>query len=786
MKFIISPTLILSLSTLGVNLFAAEPSPPVRAAADTAYPDANQHVPSLDQFNVVWDSHSDFSRNSMPVGNGDIGLNVWTEENGDLLFFVGKTDSFDSYGRILKLGRVRVHFDNFPFAKGKPFKQELSLKDGTIRITAGEGDSALLLNVWVDANNPVVHVESESATPFRQMIALEMWRTEKKPLSGKLVLHYVSGMSEKEPPIQYPDTLVNGNADFKNRIVWYHRNPTTLRPADLKLQGLLPLPKDAPADPLLNRTSGAVIQAEGMVSESAERLATVTPMKATHVTLMPLTAQTQTADAWLKELASLSDRLHSENLATARAAHGKWWRDFWNRSDVTVSGGNPKETAAVSLGWHLHRFVTACTGRGKAPIKFNGAIFTMDGFTQRAKADSSVTADTRSWGVPFWFQNERHIYWPMLQAGDYEQVLPFFNMYRDLLPMARHRVRTYYKHGGALFLETMTPWGTYANSNYGWDRTGKELGLSDNTYIRRYWQGNIELCAMMLEWHRHTGDDAFAKETLIPVVTEIIAFYDEHYGRDEKGKIRLDPAQALESIPNAVNPLPEIAGLRDVLTRLAELPDSLVTKELRTRWNRVFSEMPPIPMMVKKDTPILAHAEKIWGARLNAENINLYAVWPYRQHGILSGDLKMAQDSFRLRDKQFVMNSCWHNDILFAAHLGLANDATHMLANRFLLSGGYRFPTFYVNGDWVPDLDNGSVCQNTVQSMLMQADEKKIILLPAWPRGWNASFKLHAPRKTVVEARVENGEVKDLKVTPESRRKDVTIFKTGSVRDAKP
>jgi hypothetical protein len=42
-------------------------------------------------------------------------------------------------------------------------------------------------------------------------------------------------------------------------------------------------------------------------------------------------------------------------------------------------------------------------------------------------------------------------------------------------------------------------------------------------------------------------------------------------------------------------------------------------------------------------------------------------------------------------------------------------------------------------------------------------------------RDWNASFKLHAPKNTVVEAQVENGESKILKVPPESRRKDVEI-----------
>ena len=60
-----------------------------------------------------------------------------------------------------------------------------------------------------------------------------------------------------------------------------------------------------------------------------------------------------------------------------------------------------------------------------------------------------------------------------------------------------------------------------------------------------------------------------------------------------------------------------------------------------------------------------------------------------------------------------------------------------------------------------------------LQRMLMLCDVDTIRLLPAWPKEWNADFKLHAPYNTTVEGRVENGKVIDLKVTPESRRKDI-------------
>ena len=58
----------------------------------------------------------------------------------------------------------------------------------------------------------------------------------------------------------------------------------------------------------------------------------------------------------------------------------------------------------------------------------------------------------------------------------------------------------------------------------------------------------------------------------------------------------------------------------------------------------------------------------------------------------------------------------------------------------------------------------------------MQCLDRKIVLLPAWPKTWNASFKLHAPYGTTVEGIVKNGKMDSLKVTPEFRRKDVEIL----------
>ena len=125
----------------------------------------------------------------------------------------------------------------------------------------------------------------------------------------------------------------------------------------------------------------------------------------------------------------------------------------------------------------------------------------------------------------------------------------------------------------------------------------------------------------------------------------------------------------------------------------------------------------------------------------------------------------------------------WSQDPIQAAMLGLTQEAKDYVVTNATDRSPIgkpvvepRFPAFWgPNFDWTPDQDHGAVTLIALQRMLMLCDGDAIRLLPAWPQDWYVSFKLHAPYQTIVEGRVENGKLTDLKLTPESRRKDVII-----------
>src|ERR1043165_5264620 len=64
---------------------------------------------------VVWNTLGTNETDSMPIGNGDLAVNVWTEQNGDIVLLLAKADSWTEVGKLVKLGRVKIKLAPSPF-----------------------------------------------------------------------------------------------------------------------------------------------------------------------------------------------------------------------------------------------------------------------------------------------------------------------------------------------------------------------------------------------------------------------------------------------------------------------------------------------------------------------------------------------------------------------------------------------------------------------------------------------------------------------------------------------
>lgn len=436
--------------------------------------------------------------------------------------------------------------------------------------------------------------------------------------------------------------------------------------------------------------------------------------------------------------------------------------------------------SSVTRGYMLQRYVQACGGRGTYPIKFNGGIFTVE-----PKAmGKPFNPDFRAWGDCHWWQNVRHIYQPMLASGDVEMMAPLFRLYEAVRPLCEARARLYHGAEGSYFPETMTVWGTYANGDYGWNRSGHQPKDVLCPYWQYAWNQGPELVALLLDRWDYTRDEDFLKRQVLPMAESVLRYFDTRFRKGPDGKIILDPTQAVETLwTGVINDTPTVAGLNDISTRLCRLPEVFTTAAQRAFFAQVKAACPAVPIeeieVNGKKLRKLAPAEKYDQKRSNCENPELYAVWPFRLFGLGKPGLEEARAAYAARVNHLDVG--WGYDGNCAALLGLADEAARILKAKCANShAGYRWPaTWGPNFDWLPDQNHGGNLLETTQLMLLQAEGERLRVLPAWPKGWDVRFKLHAPGRTVVECVYRGGRIVKLEVSPEARRKDVVLPEIG-------
>lgn len=751
----------------------------------------------VENHHVVWTTPAKTAAGLMPLGNGALGVNAGIMENGDLVLYPGRNDSFSEISQLCKVGRLRISFAPNPLRAGTPFLQELNLSEGVCEIRIGPDGCALELRVFVDADHPVVHVTGSSPEPVEVKAFVESWRTEPQEVSGESVWTLAKG---PVPLVQAPDIFPSVGSDA---VCWYHRNESS--PAfeeTVRVQSLEPI-RASMVDPLFHRTFGGWVTGRGFLASDPRTIATRGPVRTFHLRIASPCEQTASAQDWMTLARRLAEETPDGPSRLQRTSAS--WRGFWDRSwvdcdiravdeagqtatlsptGVTRHGlflGQDKTSAdapsmTVGKAFTLQRYMQACAGRSEFPIKFNGSLFTVE----PATLGINENPDWRRWGDCYWWQNTRMPYHAMQAAGDFDLMMPLFDFFERIRPFAEARARLYHNAEGAYFAETMTAWGAYANRDYGWDRKGKQPKDVDCLYWRYAWNQGLEVVSLMLDYYDHTGDGVFFKDHLLPMAGSVLKYFDTRFRKDAEGRIILDPTQSVETYwHDVVNDTPCVAGLADITTRLCALPENLVPGDKRRFFSRMKSATPPIPMEdASKDgltVRRIAVAEKYNPERSNCENPELFPVWPFRIFGLQRPMLEEARNTYALRQSHNDVG--WGYDSNAAALLGLTDEAGRMLKAKLLNSNAaYRWPaTWGPNFDWLPDQCHGGNLMATINYMLLQHADGKILLFPAWLRAWDVSFKLHAPHGTQVEATLKDGRIAHLKVTPTAREKDIIL-----------
>ena len=757
--------------------------------------------------NVIWNTPSRNSSESMPCGGGDIGMNIWVEE-GDILFYLSRSGTFDENNCQLKQGRFRIRLFPNPFKDAKDFRQELKLKDGYVEVSAG----GTQIQLWADVYHPVVHVEITNAQPLRTEVSYENWRYKERmirkgegqqcsykwapPKGAVTTADFVSLSSKRE---------LSGMTKKGNLLLFYHRNPEqTVFDIVVAQQGMENV-KSQMMNPLKHLTFGGYLFGDNLeYTGTTDNIYAGTDYRAWNFRSSKVsrkeqfcivlhTEQTATVEQWEQDLqinlqriapqGKISSKIVSQDKKQTRL----WWNAFWQRSFIEPIGDtenkNDSDIKEITRNYTLFRYMLGCNAYGSVPTKFNGGLFTFDPCHIDEK--QAFTPDYRKWGGgTMTAQNQRLVYWPMLKSGDFDMMSSQFDFYNRMLKNAELRTQVYWQHNGACFCEQIENYGLPNPAEYGFKRPEWfDKGVEYNAWLEYEWDTILEFCQMILETKNYANADI---TPYLPLIESSLTFFDEHYrqlasrrGRkalDGNGQLVLFPGSACETYKMTNNASSTIAALKTVLENYGKKDEMLKTiPPIPLRYIEIKDSLSPTASPELKQTISPAVS---WERINNVETPQLYPVFPWRIYGVGKENFELARNTYFYDPEaiKFRSHVGWKQDNIWAACLGLTEEAKR-LALAKLSNGPHRFPAFWGPGyDWTPDHNWGGSGMIGLQEMLLQTNGEQILLFPAWPKEWDIHFKLHAPGETTVEATLKDGKVTDLKVLPESRKKDIIIM----------
>lgn len=312
---------------------------------------------------------------NQPVGNGEVVGDVWAE-NGTIGLLLGRSDVFSSSTAPLKLGRVFLSFDPDPFdGQNATYTQALELATATVRALVVSGSGVRVeVTVWSDINSvgqaDSIHIAVNASHPVHVSARVDVWRTQLMNTTWQTrgPCGYV---------LMWPDTVIPSATSGlpEGQVGWYHRNPASQYTITLQQQ-MLGAFANRTADPLLNRTSGALLSGTThFTTVNDTSIRSTAPATEHALTIVTQTATTTTAEDWLQMLRQRAAAVVPAS--EARDAHEAWWSSFWQRSWVTITASGAKGVGAdvafaLSQAYDLTRYLTAIQSRGQLPIHHNG------------------------------------------------------------------------------------------------------------------------------------------------------------------------------------------------------------------------------------------------------------------------------------------------------------------------------------------------------------------------------------------------------------------------------
>ena len=742
----------------------------------------------ISQSDLIYERPVAHGREGQPIGNGRMGTMVWTtpgalhcQINRSDVFAVNKDHGSTRGGATDGFGgcaQVVVDVGGSPFGAKDGFRQRLSLYHAECTVEGGQ----VRARCFVAANRDVLALEvddgREEPQPLRMTVS--MWRAPEVRTGAHLARYTFGDLANR---VLVEQRFSEGAYDCASAVAAGAAGEAARVEPNADRERTLVLPARKGRRLLLIAGAASCDRREDVGAAALTRLA-------------------EAADAGYEAL---------------RAEHERWWAGLWSRTHVRLSSADGAAERFERLR-NLQLYYLASSSRGRLPAKWNGSLFLTDG-------------DHTDWGAQFWVWTTESSYFPLYAADAVELTDPFFDMYVRQLPAARAAARQRWDAQGAYFLEAGPFDGpvvlpenvaTEYRDVYLGRKTVKDLSpaaralgqyecvltqFADGhafrgeagrySYVSHIASSGSEVAAQAWWRYRYTGDRAWLRSHAYPLLRDTVEFYRSLARSGDDGRYHLEGLNQHEGYWGVNDGLTDLAAIRGTVPLAMRAADILgEDRDLRERWQEFLADLAPYPMgadpqavpggSVAPDVWAIGHRGPSGHWQTDPAEGVLWPVFPFEdwtmetRHPDTDRIAQKAGELNAFRQTMLAGNEPygWANSAIrtpiHGSRQGCGSELPAILANYY---GAYKplpngFSLF--EGAKDPSIEHlgiGAMALNEalLQSVSPRPGEPEIIsVFPAWPRAWDAEFRLLARGGFLVTAAIRGGEIQAVEI--ESRR----------------
>ena len=438
-----------------------------------------------------------------------------------------------------------------------------------------------------------------------------------------------------------------------------------------------------------------------------------------------------------------------------------WWHNYWSGAGLIEMSSSDGTAQYMENIRTLFLFENAA----EEPTSGN-----LPGSTSGAASLFNFSQDSQEfYPGSFWFWNLRQQVAANLSTGEFAENLPVFNLYLNNLS----NIIAWTKANmgglpGACIPETMR----FNGNGYQSDTSTTDATSCQESFAT--WNGETvtsgtEISLWIWQQYQDTGDLNFLR-TYYPIIMNSALFLYSYATKGSDGLLHT-VSNAHETQWNVQDPTTTIAAMQAIFpveVQAAALlnTDSTLSSELTT----AESELPDYArtdgsthqqlLTASSDsagTDVIGDSYQPTATFHNQENIGLEPVWPYNDISDTSSLFALAQRTFT--DRPYVNALDWTEDPIDAARLDLPSSVSSTLVAD--VEKYQVFPSGMAS--WLggsstePFIEEPGVVTTALDEALATDYDGTLRIAPAWPSGWDASGTIAIQDDTQVDVQIEGG-----------------------------